>query len=97
MRTVIIAEGYHCVGTCVTSFDDAGRCIVPELPWATEEDFQYADQQAEHITENEFYANVPPDEHIEQEIDGHECEFLEADGVYIIYDQDTNRHYFFAD
>ena len=96
MKMTIIAEGYRCVGTCVTSFDPGGRCIVPELPWATEDDFQFADAQAEHLSEGDFYANVNPDDHVEQEIDGHEVEFLEADGVYIIYDQDTNRHYFFA-
>ena len=96
MMTVLIAESYHCVGTCVTSFDDDGTCNVPELPWANVQDFQVADSQAEQLTVGEFYANVPPDPHVEAELDGHEVEYMHVDGVFMVYDADTNRHYFFA-
>ena len=95
-KVIMIAEGYRCVGSCKTVFDDFGTCIVPELPWINENDFAIAEEQAEHISEGEFYRNVNPDPFVEQELDGHECEFMEADGVYLIYDQDTDRHYFFA-
>lgn len=96
MMTVIIAEGYRCVGTCVTSFDDDGTCNVPELPWATKSDFEIADQQAEHLDIEEFYANVHPDPHVEEELDGHEVKYLHVDGVFMLYDDDTYRYYFFA-
>lgn len=96
LTMVIIAEGYHCVGTCVTSFEEDGSCSTPELPWATLSDFEIADEQAEHLTVEEFYAHVPPDPHVEAELDGHEVEYLHVDGVFMVYDVDTNRHYFFA-
>ena len=93
---LIIAESYPCVGTCVTAFDDEGRCIVPDLPWATVTDFGIADSMAEHLSKSEFYTYVPLDPHVEAEIEGHTVEYLETDGVYMIYDIDTNRHYFFV-
>lgn len=96
MKMVIIAEGYRCVGTCTLAFDDDGSCTVPELPWATLKDFEIADEQAEKIPVEEFYAHVPPDPFVESELDGHEVEYLFVDGVFMVYDETTNRHYFFA-
>jgi hypothetical protein len=92
---IMIEDDYSCVGTCVTAFLD-GQCIVAELPWRDEEDFSIADANASELGEEEFYAIVDPDPHVEAEIDGHEVEFLQVDGVYMIYDIDTNKHYFFV-
>jgi hypothetical protein len=96
MKIGIIAETYHCVGTCVTAFDANGRCIVPELPWSNLADFEIADGQAEHLSKREFHQYVPSDPHVEEEIKDHDVEYLQADGVYMIYDVDANRHYYFA-
>ncbi len=96
MKMVIIAEGYRCVGTCTIVFDSDGNCNAPELPWATIADFEIADAQAEKISVGEFYAHVPPDPFVEAELDGHEVEYLFVDGVFMVYDETTNRHYFFA-
>jgi hypothetical protein len=96
MITVLIAESYRCVGTCTTSFNDEGACLIAELPWTNVVDFAIADGQAEQLTEDEFYGEVNPDPFVEKEIDDHECEFMQADGVYVIYDVDTDTHYFFA-
>ena len=93
--TVIIAEDYRCVGSCAVVFDEDGKCVEPELPWVTVKDFELADEQAEHLTPDQFYGTVHPDTFVEEEIDGHMVEFLTVDGVYMIYDADTNRHWFF--
>jgi hypothetical protein len=93
--TVIIAEDYRCVGSCAIVFNEQGKCVEPELPWVTVKDFELADEQAEHLTADEFYSVVKPDTFVEGELDGHMVEYLMADGVYVIYDADTNRHYFF--
>lgn len=93
--TVIIAEDYRCVGSCAIVFNDDGKCVEPELPWATVKDFEIADEQAEHISLEEFYRFVQPDPFVEGECDGHECEYLTVDGVFMIYDAQTNRHWFF--
>lgn len=96
MKVVIIAEGYRCVGTCTLVFDEDGKCNAPELPWATLKDFEIADEQAEHLGVEEFYGFVPVDPFVEGELDGHEVEYLHVDGVFMIYDVNTNKHYFFA-
>ena len=96
MKIGIIAENYHCVGTCVTSFNDDGKCIVSDLPWNDLKDFELAEEMAEHLSRQEFYSYVPFDPHVEDEIEFHAVEYLTTDGIFLIYDINTNRHYFFA-
>lgn len=97
MKTfVIIADShYRCVGTSVTCFDDSGLCLEPELPWVCFRDFVIADQIAEPLNEISFYGNVPADPFIEAEIEGHYCDYFQVDGVYMIYDAETDVYYFF--
>ena len=96
LTTVIIAEDYHCIGSSKFLFDDYGICVSDELPWRSMYDFRLAFEQVEMLSELEFYNNVPVDPFIEQEIDGHYVEFMTADGVYMIFDQDTDVFYFFV-
>ena len=100
MRTIIVMADphYRYIGSSLTVFDwtNKGHCIEPLLPWRNAQDFVDADHIAEMMTDVEFYANVPPDPHIEGEIEGHECEYFQADGIYFIYDADRNIYYFFA-
>ncbi len=96
MKVGIIAENYTCVGTSVTSFDENGKCVNSDLPWVDIQGFQDANSIADRLSRREFYCFVRPDIHVEDEVEGHVADYLESDGVYMIYDADTDRHYFFA-
>jgi hypothetical protein len=85
------------VGNCVDSFDDAGDCIIDQLPYYNVSDFAVNEENAKEVTAEEFtlYVDIPE-----------ECRSIHAlldtihlydslNQVYMLYDTDMDVHYFF--
>jgi hypothetical protein len=97
MRSWInIFEGKHYIGSCVNSFDEDGDCIIDELPFSTVSDLAVAEENAKVINKNAFDETVTVPESIEHLTVGHEISYLVHDEVYMLYDLDSDIHYFFV-
>ena len=91
-----LCETKHYVGSCVDSFDEDGDCIIDDLPWSTVSDLGHADENAQDIGSVTFLQNVSLPNEIAADTSGHEIQYLEYDGVYMLYDVDADVHYFFT-
>lgn len=91
----LIEQKKHCVGTCVNSFDEDGNCIVTELPWDDASAFAVADEESKEISKEEFFKEVELSPELLKRLSKHRVKFFVADGVYMIYDENTDIHYFF--
>ena len=91
----IIHEKKYCIGTCVNSFDENGNLIGAELPWRDASSFAVAAENAKNISEKEFFKNVTISPEMMKKLSKHQLDYLIADGVYMIYDDNTDVHYFF--
>ena len=85
----------HFAGTCVNSFDEEGNCIT-NLPWLTVSDFAVDEENAEEINKEEFLKNVDISKELIKKLLKHKLKFMKADNVYMIYDDNTDIHYFFV-
>ena len=84
------------VGTCVGSFDEDGYCIVDELPWRDVTQFAVSEEEAKNITRKQFINNVVIDATVKNATKGHVKFYLKSsDGVYMLYDDTDDIHYFF--
>jgi len=84
------------VGTCVNAFDEAGMCILDELPWSDVSAFAVADENARTISREQFTGRVVVPEALSDLLDGPEVAYLEMDGVLALHDLDADIHYLFA-
>ena len=75
-------------GNCVNSFDDSCNCIIDSLPWRDATDFAQALDNAEVVKPFEYpsWVAIP-----------HPFEYYQVDGVYIVYDDEDDVHYFFSE
>lgn len=85
------------VGTCVDSFDDDGNCIVDELPWSTVSDFARVEENAATVFEDKFLSvcDVPKSIYLSTQNSAIQC-LKSEDGVYMLYDEGSDVHYFFV-
>ena len=87
----------HYVGSCKDSFDDDGDCIVRELPWSTVSDMAVADENATPTNKDNFLHAVSILGDVTQRVSGHDLSYsVTEDGVYVLYDDTTDTHYFFV-
>lgn len=85
------------VGTCANSFDQVGNCVIDQLNYRDVSDFAQAlENTTIKIPENEFYYNVNVWSDIEKKLSKN-LDFLydERNDVFMIYDNDSEIHYFF--
>lgn len=80
-------------GNCINSFDEDGECIIGTLPFSTVSDLGYADENAEDVSKEIFFhkCNVP-----RSLAQIRRARYMEHNGLYILYDEDKDIHYFFA-
>lgn len=84
------------MGNCTNIFDEEGDCLFPEL-YTDVSDFAVHEENAKKITAKEFYKQIMSiDQDLEDTI-SHNRTYLHdiENNVYIIYDNDTDIHYFF--
>ena len=79
------------VGTCIDSFDETGDCINLHLPWSNTSDFAVAEENANHLDKNQFLSVIT----IPKKLSNHKLEYLNCDGIFTLYDAETDIHYFF--
>ena len=86
------------VGTCVNSFDEDGDCIIPELAWDHTSAFAVDEENAVPVQPMEFNKVVAITPDVAQTFTGHQISYLRTEDhhVYMIYDHDTDVHYFFV-
>lgn len=84
------------VGTCVNSFDEDGRCIVPGLPWNDVTEFAIADEGAPEIARQAFLERAHIPEGIIDLLSGKDVAYLDMEGALAIHDLDDDVHYLFA-
>jgi len=87
----------HYVGSSEDSFDASGYCTNRELPWSTLSEF-VEDENAEPIDKEDFLARVFMPPSLAQEVTGDDLSYSHdrSWGIYILYDHDTDTHYFFV-
>lgn len=86
------------VGNCVNSFTEDGDCIVMQLPYYTVSDFACNMAEADLITAEEFFDNVPKSvvDMLRLPISSDFEYYKDEDDVFMIYDCETDIHYFFV-
>lgn len=96
MRIKEILLEYHFLGTCVNSFDEDGNCVVPGL-YNDVSDFAVHEENAQQITKSQFLKHIGRIDHgIDKEISHNRIYLHDSDnGVFMIYDVETDIHYFF--
>ena len=79
------------VGTCVNTFDDFGKCVIPCLPWNTVSDFACDEEDAKVISKKLFLeiTKVSTDD-----ISG-DTVFYIMGNIYVSYNEETDIHSFF--
>jgi hypothetical protein len=77
------------VENCINSFDDAGDCVISQLPHSTTSDFADGSENAKQISKDEFYKQVLTNK---TNLD----EFFLVDDVYIGYNSKADIQYFFS-
>jgi hypothetical protein len=85
------------LGTCVNSFDEDGYCDIPGLPYSDTTEFAQAEEEAKKISSQEFLkavGEVPKDLKAELSDNLIFLHDIEND-LYMIYDDNTDVHYFF--
>jgi len=84
------------VGNCKNSFDEDGDCVVPQLGFRDVSELGYADEMAKRISLKDFtrLATIPAE--ILQDIKGHDVEYMSYNDMLILYDVDSDTHYFFV-
>jgi len=83
------------VGNCINSFDDSGECLIAKL-YSDTSNFAYHEENYVCIDANEFAAKVTLNANLNSEISSNRSYMFDADNViHIIYDIDTDIHYFF--
>ena len=88
---------YYFVGTCVNSFDeDDGTCVFDNYQDVS--DFAQSEEEAERIDAHAFYDAVAVPDQIARSLTNHELQYLRDihRDVYMIYDVDSDIHYFFV-
>ena len=80
------------VGNCTNSFDDDGDCELEDLPWSTVSDFAFAVETATRLAKVEFEEKAT----ISTATDPNTSYWVTDDGVYIIYDEERDVHYFYT-
>lgn len=87
---------YNFVGTCVNSFDENGNCTVIDLPWSDVTDFAQQEENATIIYEDQLKNDIYIPDFVLDEIKNHDLIFLKTeDDTIMIYDDETDIHYFF--
>jgi hypothetical protein len=96
MRLAEISKIAEFLGTCVNSFDEDGECTVPQL-YRDVSDFAYHEENAQKISSKEFYNKVGKIPTVIDSQIGKNREYLydEDNKIYMIYDVDSDVHYFF--
>lgn len=96
MRLAEISKNAEFLGTCVNSFDDEGECVVPRL-YRDVSDFAYHEENAQKISSKEFSNAVGKIPYAIDNQIGKSREYLydEDNDVYMIYDTESDVHYFF--
>ena len=85
----------HFVGTCINEFDEDGDCIDNQLPWQHVSDLAIGEDHKKEITRDDFFQHCEVSDGIKKLLGQHPLEFLIIDGIYTIYDEETDVHYFF--
>ena len=97
LSEVIVAKA-HYVGSCKNSFDSDSQCVISQLPWSDVTDFAQHVEDAAVLTRNEFLRSVVVPSHLSSTLASHDCNYGRTDdGVFFIFDEDTDTHYFFVD
>lgn len=84
------------MGKCTNIFDEDGEGLFPEL-YRDVSDFAVHEEDAKQITAEDFYKQVTSIEpELEDEIGPNRIYLHDVDNdIYMIYDDDTDIHYFF--
>jgi len=90
------SKAYY-IGNCKNSFDSDGDCHLAALPWGTVSDFAADEESAHKLSIQEFLKHVFVPDGVHRALIGHVVDLLrtESRDVYMIYDHDTDTHYFF--
>ena len=89
-------KNYLYVGNCTNVFDeDTGECALSMFNDVS--DFAYQDENSENIDAKEFYERVIIPENLKTSLSKNlEYKYYDQSDIYVIYDDDTDIHYFFS-
>jgi hypothetical protein len=80
-----------------SSFDEDGDCTVTGLPWENVSHFAVSEGNSTRLSKVNFLDKVVLPDSIRNDIAGHNVTYLSSDDddVFMLYDEDTDVHYFF--
>jgi len=91
-------EKAHLVGNCVNSFDESGRCVVPQLPFGSVSDFACAEEGRELLERDDFLERVAVPDDLLPLAMREGTLFLDlGKRVLALHEVETDIHYFFVE
>jgi len=96
-KKFLLEQTHHLVGTC-RDFDDDGECTNSDLPYINTNHFAGAEENAEHISKEEFakHNNIP--KHLLRIHNHKDTKHLhdKVNNVYMMHDTKKDIHHLFT-